>query len=282
MLMRVEEARIANEQLHNMFKAMVDQHEMQCEPKGLAEYLACNVCRIVFTGNKSDTVPVQSTYRKFIVFSASNRYTNHDQLSQAVWHRIYTTERWHENRSILKALADHLMQHAKSVEELLRTAPETSIMAEQRAKNASTDEMFIAWLAQKQISSGVNGEELSSSELLAHATEFKEDNPTDTREKWCKNLTAQKMSNSVLHLQTACSIPGIGAKQKKSKVVRYFHWRTILQHCKHRGLVPDEDGCGDDDDEETDVFEQPLFIDSSSSSSSTETDAPAAKAQRVV
>ena len=111
-------------------------------------YLSCNVCRI-FTGNSTNTVPVQSTDRKFVVLSASNRYTNYDPLSQAVWHRIYTTEQWCENRNILKALAGHLIQHTKSVEELVRTAPKTAITAEQRAKNASTDEMFLAWLGQK-------------------------------------------------------------------------------------------------------------------------------------
>jgi len=136
LLMRVDEARIADEQLHNMFKAMIDQHEMQCEPKNLGVYLACNVCRIVFTGNSSNTVPVQSTDRKFVVLSANNRYTSYDPSSQAVWDRIFAKERWCSNRNVLKALADYLLQHAKSVEELVRTAPETTIMAEQRAKNA--------------------------------------------------------------------------------------------------------------------------------------------------
>lgn len=80
----------------------------------------------------------------------------------------------------------------------------------------------------------------------------------------------------MLHLQTACGIPAIGAKQKESKMVRYFDWSTILQHYKHRGLAADEN----DDNEDTDELEQPMFIDGSSSSS--ERDAPAAKVQCVV
>ena len=257
-----------------MFKAMIDQHEMQCEPKNLGVYLACNVCRIVFTGNSSNTVPVQTTDRKFVVLSANNRYTSYDPSSQAVWDRIFAKERWCSNRNVLKALADYLLQYAKSVEELVRTAPETAIMAEQRAKNASTDEMFIAWLAQHKVQWGVHNEELSSSAMLAHSHSFKDVNPTDTREKWYKNLTAQKMSNSVSHLQTACAVPGIGEKQMKSKVVSHFAWCTILEHCKHKGLVADDD----DTSEQT-----PMFIDDDTSSSEVPgvTDAPAAKVQRI-
>jgi hypothetical protein len=82
------------------------------------------------------------------------------------------------------------------------------------------------------------------------------------------------MSNSVSHLQTACALPGIDEKQKKSKVVRHFAWCTILEHCKHKGLVADDD----DTNEQT-----PMFIDDDTSSSEVPgvTDAPAAKVQRV-
>jgi hypothetical protein len=33
LLLRVDEAKVSEEKLHNMFKAMMDQHEMACEPK---------------------------------------------------------------------------------------------------------------------------------------------------------------------------------------------------------------------------------------------------------
>ena len=120
----------------------------------------------------------------------------------------------------------------------------------------------------------MHNEELSSSALLAHSHRFKDANPTDTREKWYKNFTAQKMSNRVTHLQTACSVPGIGEKQKKSKVVRYFAWCTILEHCKHKSLIAD--------DEEEAEEQTAMFIDDTSSSEVPGvTDAPAAKVQRV-
>ena len=158
---------------------------MQCEPKGLCDYVVCNVCRFTFTGNSASTMPVQSNGSNFVASSASTQY---GWASQAVWNRIPAEERWLENRRVLETLAEPLLQRAKTVEELVRT-PETGIMAKQRAKNASTDKMFNAWLAQLRVACGVHKEELSSSALLAQTYDFKDANPTDTRKKWYKKLT---------------------------------------------------------------------------------------------
>jgi len=103
------------------------------------------------------------------------------------------------------------------VNDLVCYAPETDIMAAQRADNARTDELFFAWLAQQRVAAGTHSEELSDTALVAEAQGFVQTNPTDTREKWLRNLTAQNLGSSVHQLQTACGVPGIGWKKKKGR-----------------------------------------------------------------
>ena len=70
-------------------------------------------------------MPVQSTDRKF-VYNATKRYNQSDPASCAVWKRIIANVRCDENKAVLKALAEHLLEFAGSVHELVRYAPETS------------------------------------------------------------------------------------------------------------------------------------------------------------
>ena len=115
-------------------------------------------------------------------------------------------------------------------------------MAAQRADNARTDELFFAWLAQQMVAAGTHSEELSDTALVAEAQSFVQTNPTDAREKWLRNLTAQNLGSSVHQLQTACGVPGIGGKRKKSRMVRRYEWCDIVEHFKAKGLVDDDDG----------------------------------------
>ena len=126
--------------------------------------------------------------------------------------------------------------------DLVCYAPETDIIAAQRADNARTDELFFAWLAQQRVAAGTHSEELSDTALVAEAQGFVQTNPTDTREKWLRNLTAQNLGSSVHQLQTACGVPGIGGKRKKSRMFRRYEWCDILEHFKAKGLVDDDDG----------------------------------------
>jgi hypothetical protein len=73
LLLRVDEAELSEEKLHNMFKAMMDQHEMGCEPKVNASTWPTTCAGSSLPKTTPTTVPVQSTDRKFIVFSATDR-----------------------------------------------------------------------------------------------------------------------------------------------------------------------------------------------------------------
>jgi hypothetical protein len=71
--------------------------------------------------------------------------------------------------------------------------PETDIVKMQKAKNGSCDdEHFIVWLAERRMFLGKEIEYMSNNFLLEKPRDCKDQNPTTTRENWCKNFTPKK------------------------------------------------------------------------------------------